>query len=88
MRMTIRIDRRTLDSAAVLAELNSMVESVAGLSLELSGESTEDDLGRFRDFTTVGHLEHADPAVIEWAAEELIDIFGWQVDVTQAQSER
>lgn len=79
------MDRRAEVFEALRAELRSLQESVDGLDVrfepEAAVESARDD-GKFRDFVDVARIDHAEPAVLNWVAEELVDEFGWLVDIT------
>lgn len=87
MRIIIRIDRRSQDIQALWEELDSLTTSVSGLEVHRI-DLRAADAGKYRDFIEVAALEHPDRAVLEWAAEELIDVFGWSVDVKQDQLDK
>lgn len=84
--MKVRIDRRAEVVTDLRAELRSLAQSVKDLKVTIVSdeefERARDD-GKFRDFVDVATVEHASEEVLEWVAEELIDGFGWLVDVTR-----
>ncbi|MBA2664709.1 MAG: hypothetical protein H0U74_20650 [Bradymonadaceae bacterium] len=80
---TIRIDRRKADRDAVAAALAMLGASVKDLVVVLG--SPEDywaapDVGAFRDFVEFATISHPAEAGLEYAAEELLESFGWLVD--------
>lgn len=86
MEITVRIDRRAEVLADLEGELRSLSETVAGLAVEFYDRvdiEAARDAGKFRDFVDVARLVHESGDVLEWVAEELIDEFGWLVDITK-----
>ncbi len=78
----ISIDRREDIASAVKRECISLEESVQGLRFTHEDDWADaDDQGRFRDFVAIARAAHDDPQILEWVAEELVDRFGWKVDV-------
>lgn len=79
------MDRRAEVFEVLRAELRSLQESVQGLVVEFvpddEVESARDD-GKFRDFVDVAHVTHDADEVLHWVAEELVDEFGWLVDIS------
>lgn len=82
----VRMDRRAEVVDQLRAELRSLGESVGGLAVELVPDAEIEaarDGGKFRDFVDVARVTHAEPEVLEWVAEELVDEFGWLVDIAR-----
>lgn len=88
MEMLVRIDRRAEVVDDLIEELRLLQRSVKGLDVSLEDrESFESarDAGKFRDFVDVARLSHASPEALEVVAEELVEQFGWLVDVTRGE---
>lgn len=84
----VRIDRRAEVVDELRRELVSLSQSVEGLTVAFVDEDGFEqarDAGKFRDFVAVASLSHQEPEVLEWAAEELVDEFGWLVDIGRDQ---
>lgn len=84
--LTVRIDRRAEVLEDLLAELGSLRETVAGLEVELVPMAEIEaarDAGKFRDFVDVARVRHDSADVLKWVAEELVDEFGWLVDIAR-----
>lgn len=84
--IVVRIDRRAEVVGALRDELCSLGDTVAGLEVEFVDHDEIEqarDAGKFRDFVDVAHLRHESQDVLEWVAEELIDEFGWLVDIAR-----
>ena len=82
--IVVRLDRRAEVLSDVRGELQSLRESVGGLAVSLADDgdiAAARDSGKYRDFVDVATLTHEDDAVLEWVAEELVDEFGWLVDI-------
>lgn len=86
----VLVDRRTNALDEVRAEIHSLVESVRDLTVDWESdeaiEGARDD-ARFRDFARIATLAHPDERGLEWAAEEMIETFGWKVDITRRDPE-
>jgi hypothetical protein len=88
MEMIVRIDRRAEVVEEVLDELKGLSESVRGLDVLLVEREAFDsarDEGKFRDFVEIARLTHESAEALEIVAEELVERFGWLVDVTQGE---
>ena len=59
-------------------------ESINGFDYDLFTEERPDG-GKFRDFVPVAWLRHAEPDALFAVVEELIDIFGWAIDVSDGE---
>ena len=82
----ISADRRAVDPGAVRAEARAVAEGIEGMSArDLDGEGRPDE-GRYRDFIPVAAIEHEDEAALEYAAELILEAFGWRVDLRPAPS--
>lgn len=82
--LEIRIDRRWDGASEVADELRSIVATIQGLDVEwvdVSEFENAPDAARFRDFATFARLRHTDAPVLEWVTEELVETFGWRIDV-------
>lgn len=80
--LTILVDRRECNADEVIRECETLEASVEGLSFEfIEDPEAQPDAGAFRDFVRVATASHESPAVLEWVAEELVDTFGWRVDI-------
>lgn len=77
----IRVDRREDIASELERECRSLEKSVEGLRFDYVDPLEHADGGAFRDFAPAACAQHEDQAVLEWVAEELVDIFGWKVDV-------
>ena len=83
--LNVRIDRRWDQVGQVRKEVESLVATAQGLQVEwVSDEEYESaaDAARFRDFVGIARLTHGEQAVLDWATEELVESFGWRVDVS------
>lgn len=82
--LVIRIDRRAEVLDDLLDELRQLQDTVVGLEVEFAElaiyEAARDE-GKFRDFVEVAVARHEKAEVLQWLAEELVDEFGWLVDV-------
>lgn len=86
MEMIVRIDRRAEVVDELVGELEELRDSVRGLEVELEDPDAFEsarDAGKFRDFVNVARLIHESPDALEIVAEELVERFGWLVDVTE-----
>lgn len=84
MTWQVRIDRRKIDRSLLLTHLTELCAGVEGITLHVHNSETFDhapDLGTFRDFIAVGNITHIQEAPLEYIAEELLEIFGWGVDM-------
>ena len=82
--LVIRIDRRAEVLEELLEELRELQNTVVGLEVEFIDRDTYEtarDEGKFRDFVEVAVARHEKAGVLEWLAEELVDEFGWLVDL-------
>lgn len=81
---TIKADRRRADYDRLVERLQSLQNSVRGLTLTLVDVAEFDsspDAGNFRDFAPVAHLTHTELQALEIVAEELVIEFGWLIDL-------
>jgi hypothetical protein len=88
--LEVRIDRRWDGVEAVREEISSLVDTARGLMVEWVARETYEsfaDAAKFRDFAPFAVLQHDDAAVLEWATEELVETFGWRVDLSPKQAE-
>ena len=86
--MTIRIDRRAEVVDELRAEIAELASSIVGLTVQvvdLNAFESARDAGKFRDFVDVAVVNHESEEVLEWVAEELVERFGWLVDVSRPQ---
>ena len=87
MRLKVSVDRRENVLSQLVEELESLRESVNGLRIEFldNREITEQpNAGKYRDFASVAFVGHDAEEVLDFVTEELIDIFGWRVDIGPA----
>lgn len=80
---TVRIDRRQANHKAVVDFLQHLASSVQQLQVEITDDQSfwdSADTGAFRDFVPVAVLSHPAEAGLEYAAEILLEEFGWLVD--------
>ena len=86
--MTIRIDRRAEVVDELRAEIVELASSIVGLTVQVVDSNAFEsarDAGKFRDFVDVASVSHDSDEVLEWVAEELVERFGWLVDVSRPQ---
>jgi hypothetical protein len=83
-KLTLSVDRRADVRDQVLAEVCSLGESINGFDYELFTEERPDG-GKFRDFVPIAWLRHAESDALFAVVEELIDIFGWAIDVSDGE---
>lgn len=86
MQIKVRIDRRAEIADEVRSELEDLGATVQGLTVALVDREAFEaarDAGKFRDFVELATLAHDSDDVLEWVAEELVDRFGWLIDVTK-----
>jgi len=83
---TISADRRQLSKALLVDELRSLAESIEGLTLEMAGGFDEaPDAGTYRDFIKVAEVSADDVRILEAMLEELVIVFGFDVDVSKGE---
>ncbi len=88
MEMIVRIDRRAEVVEDLIEELELLRRSVKGLDVRMEDRASFEaarDEGKFRDFVDVARLSHESPEALEIVAEELVEHFGWLVDVTRGE---
>ena len=84
MKITVRMDRRAEVFDVLRDELRSLQQTVADLNVTFHSEAAIEsarDEGKFRDFVAVADIDHPEREVLDWVAEELVDEFGWLVDI-------
>ena len=84
--IVVRLDRRAEVLDDLRRELHSLAESVDGLQIDFAADAAVEaarDAGKFRDFVDVARVHHHATDVLEWVAEELVEEFGWLVDISR-----
>ncbi len=81
---TLRADRRTADLPALRAEVLELADTLHGLQVHLLSDdaiAAAADAGTFRDFAPFATATAEHVAVLEALAEELVESFGFQIDL-------
>lgn len=83
----IAVDRRRGNPELIAAELESLAQTVSGLdvSQDVEGLARAPDAGKFRDFAPLAVLSSEHERILAWVLEELVDTFGWAIDVTRLE---
>lgn len=84
MRLKVSVDRRENVLSQLVDELKSLQESINGLRIEFLEDGAienQPNAGKYRDFANVAFVTHDSPEVLDFVTEELIDIYGWRVDI-------
>lgn len=86
----IRADRRASVYDAVADEIREVAASVDGLTLFVVARDEWEEAAPaagFRDFAEIARMTHPAAEALQWAAEELVGVLGWRVDVSAQQEE-
>lgn len=81
---TLKADRRRADRDRIADRLEILEESVRGLEVRLVDDDVfqgASDEGGLRDFAPVAELTHEDRRGLQIVAQQLVDEFGWLIDL-------
>ncbi len=84
MRLKVSVDRRENVLSQLVEELRSLQESINGLKIEFMDDAdieNQPNAGKYRDFAGVAFISHPNDEVLDFVTEELIDVFGWRIDI-------
>lgn len=83
----IKADRRQCDYQHIVERLQSLEQSVEGLTVSLMERTVFEasrDEGDFRDFAPLARLSHQSLEALEVIGEELLLEFGWHIDLSRS----